>query len=452
MTKFRKRIVLFFVVIGTCCTTTLFAQSATVSPYSSYGIGDLQNQNGAQSFSMGQTGIAMHNDSTTVPDFINLKNPASYFYNRVTTFEAGMVNDNRLLNTEGQKYSNNNTYFGYFAIAFPMGKYFGGSFGLRPMSSVGYNLNVNGNLDSIDSKGNQTPIANNNTTNQYVGTGGINQVHIGAAYSPCHWFSIGANLDYLFGYLNYTQNVIYPTNISAFNSQETENINLHGITGDAGMMFTLGKSRDSAHFIIGLTGSLGGNLFADYNLMSVSYLVGAPQTNIDTVQDSSASGRLRLPWSIGAGITYIVRDKYNNPKWTFSADYTYQNWSQYSLLGVNQGLSNSWQAGIGAQYIPFKNSTNFFQRIHYRAGATVTQTYLTLNDTPIRDYCLSLGIALPIGPQWAPPLSTQLGILSVGVQAGYLGTTSNNLLQEDYAKVIVSFTFNSRWFQKRLYQ
>ena len=36
------------------------AQSSGISPYSRYGIGDLDDQNGAQSFSMGQTGTALN--------------------------------------------------------------------------------------------------------------------------------------------------------------------------------------------------------------------------------------------------------------------------------------------------------------------------------------------------------------------------------------------------------
>ena len=82
----------------------------------------------------------------------------------------------------------------------------------------------------------------------------------------------------------------------------------------------------------------------------------------------------------------------------------------------------------------------------------MTQTYLDLNNTPITDNCLTLGFAMPVGPPYAPPISTQLGILNVGIQLGQLGTTSNDLLRERYAKFLIAFTFNSKWFQKHLYQ
>jgi hypothetical protein len=443
MVAFLKRISFFIALAGMFITTSCFAQSATVSPYSRYGIGDLQDQNGVQSFSMGNTGTAWHND-TLSPYFINLKNPASYFYNRITTFEAGLINNDVSLSTEGTNYFSKNTYFAYFAIAFPIGKHFGGSFGLRPMSSVGYNINTNGTIDSSGT-------SLGTTTNQYVGSGGINQLHFGLAYSPVRWLSVGGNFSYMFGYLNYTQNIVYPDNISAYNSQVSENINVHGFTGDFGAMVTLFKAHDSAvQVILGGTYSYGGSLFANYNLLSLSYLLGSPQTNIDTIQDSSANGKIKLPMTFGGGITIIKRDKDNNNQWTFSADYNVQRWSQYALLGETQSLNNTTQWSGGIQYIPGKNTT-FFKRIHYRAGFSWTQTYLNLGQ-PLIDKCISLGVGIPIGPPFAPPMNTQLGVLNIGIQLGVLGTTSNDLLQEEYAKFLVAFTFNSKWFQKHLYQ
>ncbi len=446
-----KRISFSLSLFFAFCTALSFAQSATVSPYSVYGLGDLQNQNGVQSFSMGQTGIALHNDTLT-PYFINLKNPASYAYNHVTTYEAGLLNNNVLLTTEGQSHFNNNTYFGYFAIAFPISKSFGGSFGLRPMTSLGYNINTTTNIDSIDKNGNSTPIGT--TTNQYVGSGGVNQLHFGLAYSPkfLRNLSIGANLSFLFGYLDYTQNVVYDPSMLAINSQTAENINIHGFTQDYGIMYTLGKTRNSAwQAVIGGTFTAGGNLFADYNMLAVGYTPGSPQSNIDTIQDSGASGKIKLPMSFGGGLTIIKRDKDNNNQWMFSFDYVFQKWSEYSLLGQSGNLSDSRQYEFGAQFIPHKNTT-FFNRIHYRFGLSLNQTYLNINNTQVNDYCISLGVGIPIGPAYAPPISSQLGVLNIGMQFGQLGTTSNDLLKEQYAKFLIAFTFNSRWFQKHLYQ
>ncbi|HWY98412.1 MAG TPA: hypothetical protein VNY36_04925, partial [Bacteroidia bacterium] len=150
-------------------------------------------------------------------------------------------------------------------------------------------------------------------------------------------------------------------------------------------------------------------------------------------------------------------DKNNNNELTFSFDLAWQNWSQYKFLGQSGSLSNSKQMNIGLQYIPHKNvytGTNkaqaFFGRIHYRLGFSANQTYLDLNNTLVTDYCGTFGVGIPIGA----PLSlgnSQLGILNFGFQIGQLGDVTHDLLRERYVKALVAFTFNSRWFQKRLY-
>src|SRR6185312_3980756 len=399
----RIRIIFFAALIGLMASVSAYAQSSSISPYSRYGIGDLQNQTGAQSFSMGQTGIALHNDSLWPPFFINLKNPASFFYNRITTIEAGVINNTVKLNTEGLSHKNSNTYFGYFAIAFPVSHHFGASFGLRPMSSVGYSINTSNTIDSagVPLKGSNGSV--DSVTNQYVGSGGINQLHGGLAWSPCRYFSIGASASYLFGNITSTDNVIYSPNMLAYNSQRTENTTVHGVTGDAGFMVTFRKPKDSIwQYVLGGTATFGGNLNADYTLLSLSYIPGAPQSNFDTIQDSSTGGKIKLPMGFGIGFTAIKRGVFGD-MWTFTVDASMQNWSQYRYFGQPQSnLADSKQAGLGIQYVPNKNGFNshkqsYFSRMYYRLGFNYNQTYLDFHNTPLTDMCVTAGVGIPIG-------------------------------------------------------
>jgi hypothetical protein len=434
------------------------AQSSGISPYSRYGIGNLDDQNGAQSFSMGQTGTALNPwailetgkrkyydtakhdtviryvfvmDSLT-PYFINLKNPASYFYNRITTFEAGILNNNLRLTTEGQVHNNSNTYFAYFALAFPLSKHMGASIGLRPYSNVGYNIITSPVVDSIGT-----------VDNQYQGSGGINQAHVGLAYSPCRYVSFGVNLCYLFGNISNIQNVLFSPNLGAFNSQVTENTDVKDFYLNYGLMLTF-RLPASWQVTIGATAAMASNVNATYSRLAVSYLFSNAQYNVDTIQDSTVKGSIRLPLMIGGGITVKKGDK-----WTFSFDYSMQNWSQYSYFGQTSNLSNSSQMGFGTQYIPKRNVGSFLQRVHYRAGFYYTKTYLDIGGTQLNDYALTLGIGFPIGHN---DIMYRTSIVNLGLQLGRLGTTSNNLLQQDYIKVMFGFTFNDHWFIKRKYE
>lgn len=431
-----------FVMLPALC----FAQSATVSPYSRYGIGDLQNHTGAQGFAMGQTGNALRNDTTT-PYYINTKNPASYFYNHITTFEAGIIDNNVRLTTMGQSHTNNSAYFGYFALAFPLSRWGGACLGITPLSSLGYSITTTSPIDSIAPNGQQIPIDNAST--QYVGSGGINNIYLGVAISPFRkvpvlkGLSLGVHACYLFGNLTNSSVLVYPANYPALSAITIENTEIKSFYFNYGAMFTVGKP-SGFNITAGFTLALGSNLNATYNLLSVN---NYNALTFDTIQNSTVDGKLHMPVMLGYGLT--IRD---GQKWTFSLDYNTQNWRQYTYFGQAQSLNNSTQLGFGVEYVPHKNFDaphSYFKRVHYRAGASVSQTYLDINNTALNDYNVSLGLAFPIGPN--RPLM-RASILNIGLQAGQLGTTSNNLLQETYIKVLFSFTFDDRWFIKRQFE
>ena len=44
-----------------------------------------------------------------------------------------------------------------------------------------------------------------------------------------------------------------------------------------------------------------------------------------------------------------------------------------------------------------------------------------------------------------------IAVINISAQFGRLGSVNNNLLQEDYARIILGFTFNKRWFIKYKY-
>ena len=166
----------FSLLLITLClfnfSTSGLAQN-TSSPYSRYGIGNLNPKNFGQSFAMGGTNIAMQNDST--PMFsINSNNPASYASLRLTTIELG-VNYNReqLASTSSGKQAINTASLGYVALAFPFKKWWGSGIGLIPYSSVGYNVTDHQDIPNVGG-----------VDYLYQGTGGINQIFFGNGFKP----------------------------------------------------------------------------------------------------------------------------------------------------------------------------------------------------------------------------------------------------------------------------
>jgi hypothetical protein len=430
-----------------------YAQTSDISPYSRYGIGDLQNQNSVLNFSMGGTGIAYHNDAST-PFFINLKNPASYAYGfipiedsagtggrKMAAFEAGLQ-DNilNLSSTNGQSANSNNAYLAYIAMDIPVSRHFGLAMGLTPVSTEGYNITAN---PAIDSDG--VPSKTTSTQINYQGSGGISKVFLGAAYAPIKNLSIGANLSYLFGNLTNTEDINF-NNANIVNTLKAENIGIHSFDADFGIMYTvtllkkIDHPEKSWYVTFGATVAPTINLRANYNVLTVSQDYSG--NIVDTLKDSGAVGKIRIPMTVGGGITIKKGDS-----WTFSFDYTMQNWNQFSYFGQSENLTNSYTYGAGIQYVPKKDfPKTYTQRVHYRIGYSYSLNYLDLNNTPLIDRSFSAGIGLPLGssnPYEHP------AVLNMAVKVGTMGTTANNLMLENYVQLMIGFTFDDHWFDKR---
>jgi len=404
---------------------------------------------------MGGTGIAYHNDATT-PFLINLKNPASYAYNfipvldsagtgglKMAAFEAGIVDNILTLSSEGQTAKSNNAYLSYIALNIPVSRHFGIGMGLSPVSSEGYNISTFGYVQ------NTTPGQPNTTEviNQYDGTGGINKVYVGLAYSPVKNLSVGVNFSYVFGNITNEEDIYFPPNVSALNTQQIVNTNIHSLDYDLGIMYTLQpKFFKDWSLTFGATIAPSVNFGASYSIFAdANYSAGSSSYVIDTLKDSTSNGYIKIPLMYGVGITLKKGDKL-----TISFDRTGQNWSQYSYFGQTANLSDSYQWGFGIQYVPNKDfPKTYFQRIQYRVGASYGQSNLDIYSTPLINKYLSFGLGLPIGPTnpYAHP-----AMLNLAIQTGTLGTTSNNLLQQNYIKLMAGFTFDDHWFDKRRFQ
>ena len=69
------------------------------------------------------------------------------------------------------------------------------------------------------------------------------------------------------------------------------------------------------------------------------------------------------------------------------------------------------------------------------------KTGLMVNSQSINDMGLTLGLGLPLNGTFSN--------INIGFELGKKGTTSSNLVQENYANFSVGFSFNDTWFVKR---
>jgi long-subunit fatty acid transport protein len=403
-----------------------FAQQATSSPYSFYGIGDVKFKGTAENRAMG--GLTIFSDSI----HLNFQNPASYTSLKLTTFTVGGTYLTTKLKTSSQKENARRTALDYLAVGLPLGK-FGAGFGLLPYSSVGYNI--------------QTRIAA--TTNpvaaeqirQSSGTGGLNKAFVGVGYAITPKFSVGLDFSYNFGKIE-TYSLRFVDG-PQYGSREKNLSDITGATFTAGLTYNTKISSKLSGFG-SLTYSPESSLKSvnERNIATIQYTSSGSEILVDDLPITVANTTIKLPSKLAVGFG-IGQSK----KWMLGTEVTLQQNNNMGNRFVdiqNTKFENAIKYTIGGFYIPNYNAfSSYLKKVTYRAGLRYENTGLIINNKSINDMGMTAGFGLPI-----------IGVFSninIGLEYGKRGTTASNLVQENYTNISIGLSLNDKWFQKRRY-
>ena len=415
MNKLKKLAVVLFVF----CGLSALAQLGTSSPYSRFGLGDLQG-NAFPVYNALGGGVTALSSSNSV----NPSNPASYTSFRANSFlfsTGGLHNTTQIQNSTDKQVANNSA-FSHLTIAFPISSKLGASFGMLPYSNIGYTLNARDTVVNADMI--------------YTGDGGLSKVYFGGAYEPFKGFSLGINASYLFGGLNRRKKLDYDDE-SFFDSRSNSSINLKGYYYELGLLYKKELANEK-ELSFGLTANNNSTLRAKRTNI-VETISGPYEIVKDTASNVVEWGEVTLPNYISTGLMY--RD---GEKWLLIADYSMQNWADYTLLGESDDLSNSTRLSGGLQYTPeFNSVTKYYKRMQYRLGAAYSNTPLTLNDTQLKEMSVSFGFGIPVKKSRTK--------YDVSLTLGQRGTTDNSLIKEQFVKFGLSVSYDGIWFVKRKY-
>ena len=397
------------------------AQIATSSPYSRFGLGDL-HQNSIPEFSaFGGASIGCSNAST-----INPSNPASFTSFKPNSFllSTGGWHKTTRMQNKTEEHTVNNNAFSHFLIGFPLSKKMGASIGMLPYSSIGYELNARNKAYNADMN--------------YFGDGGISKIYFGGAYEPFNNFSIGANASYLFGGLNRRKQLIYDDE-SFMNSRGNSTINLKGYYYELGLLYKYDISEEK-QLTIGLTANNDSEIRAKKSELVESFeYSGVFEIPKDTFVNNVAWGDVTLPQYISGGLTYSSGDK-----WLFVADYSMQNWADYSMLDESDDLANSTRISGGMQFTPdFNSITKYYKRMDYRLGGSYSNTPLLFDGNQLQEMSVSFGFGIPVKKSRTK--------YDFSCTIGKRGTTEGNLIKEQFVRLGLSVSYNGIWFVKRKY-
>lgn len=408
-----KRISIVVVLLVSFAST---AQEGTFSPYSFLGIGNEGFRGTAESRSM--AGLSSTSDSI----HLNLQNPAAYGDLSYTALTAGMTINSVSLETNEKSESFAHTTFDYFAIGIPFNK-FGIGFGVKPVSAVGYDIREN----------------NSEIRNKYEGEGGLNSVYLSAGAEIFKDFKLGFTANYNFGTLNYN-NLIARKEVQ-YASRELIETDLRGFDFEFGAIkdFQVGK-KNYLRLAATFRPEMDLDASVDRRLASVQVFSSDQIIVIDENQMPIKDSELTLPQKTSLSVGFGQKRK-----WYVGADYVMQKANDFSELTYNFSNDVIYKdreiMRLGGFFIPrYNDPANFLKRLSYRAGIRFEKTGLSYNGKDIEEFGINFGVGIPAGRVFTNA--------NIGVEYFKRGTKSNNLVQEDYISVFLSFSFNDKWFIK----
>lgn len=444
MNNIKTIILSFFLII---VYFGLSAQPKDNSPYSRYGLGDPVDNNFVSLRSMGYGG-AYYN-----PYQINIVNPASNGYLRATVFDLGLYTKYSNLSSGSSSsnvYSGNIEYLSLgFALINPINdllekkvrKYdIGLTFTLMPNSNVGFD---------IESQSEHSDIGT--IQRNYKGSGGTYKflTGLGVRYGD---FSVGFNVGYFFGKINYDRQVIFLDVDRPYSNDYHNDFAVNGFLYNIGAIYNLvlnkkelaeSKNIRPKKLVFGLYGN-SKTSFNSYGSIYNSSIIldsSSPSSTLDTIyHNDSISGKGTLPTTLGGSIVYNNMDKL-----IIGLNYSQTLWDQYSNDIKNDKLLNSYNISLGAQYTPNENSyTSYFDRINYRAGIYYKTDPRSENDNQFNEQGIHLGLGLPF------IYKRKVSRVNMDLNFGKKGT--DLLISENFVKLSLSITFNdTEWFVKRKY-
>jgi len=400
-----------------------FGQLRIDSPYSRFGLGDVNSGANAYQSSMGGVGYGVRD-----PHRISSINPAAYANIDSGSFVFNAAFKGLLIGSKTASAKGGSNYFNisYLKFALPITKWWRSGGGLLPYSSVGYNVSTYADLDSIG-----------NVKYSFLGDGGITKVYWGNSIKITKKLSIGANLSYLFGTNNLRRQTQLMDDPIAFKYRITNSVDVRSLHYDFGIQYNTTFGEKKKYFLgLGAVYAPEQKLNGEKSSFAITYTDGAEGHEYikDTILDLPlGTGDVVIPQKIGGGFSFG-----KTKKWMFAADFTYDEFSKYTAFGISDSLSNSTRYNIGGQYYIGSYLVNL--------GFMFNDSYLTLNNTKINDYGISFGIGFPLRNN-----SSTVSSVDLGFEFGRRGTTSNNLIQQDYFKFTLGVNIRNTWFRRAKY-
>jgi hypothetical protein len=419
-----------FLALVAVFNNSLFAQTTLGNtPFSRQPFGENAPQGMSRNQAMG--GVSIGNISS---DFLNLSNPAELFYNRNTNFETSLFGLNRTVSGKTSSSKSGALILNHIVFGFPLGKKASMALGLMPVSFLDYSVTY---LSPVNGSPTDTAKYNNS------GTGGLSKAFFAYGRKINNEWSVGLEGAFQFGSIDYKRQfgVVGRRDepISVINSEQRYS----QLTIKPGVSYRKQLDTAGRTFVtLGLTYQLGNNASVKQKILSqqLTYFYNDPFFS-DTLQDVTGQ-KVRMPSILSLGASY---SKFLN--YTIATQITYTDWNQYKgINGNGSGVSSTFIASAGLEWIPDAYSTKYYNIVAFRAGFNYQTQALVLNGKQVNQIMGSIGLGIPLTRRESKFSKPYVNFNLFG---GKRGSLSNNNLEETFYAGSISLILNDfQWFQR----
>ena len=423
MLKINKVVIISFLIFT---QLSLLAQNNTNSPYTRFGYGELADRSFGAGRAMGGVGYGLRS-----PKQINPLNPASYSSMDSLTFlfDFGASGQVSWFSDGATKHHQVNGNVEYIALQFPITRRLAMSVGLLPFSYVGYNFGEAKTQNGLS------------WGESFSGSGGLSDLYAGISYDI--WkkrLSVGMNAGFLFGNITHSRNLIFPEGTGADNVSRSQRYEVRDMKLDFGLQYTHPLSK-TEHITVGLAYTPGKKLKTTlYDIQVVGGTTASGYTKNDTI----TGFRFDMASTYGFGVSYVKENKL-----TVAADFLYEDWGKRYFENELGQFSDRIRVAAGAEYIPQYDTRGYLGRIRYRAGAHYSNSYLKVGQSAENDnkghgyneYGASVGFGFP--------LIDNRSLVNVSFEYVKIRPELRTMIDEQYFRFTVNYTFNELWFFKR---
>ncbi|HYM92935.1 MAG TPA: hypothetical protein VET23_02265, partial [Chitinophagaceae bacterium] len=313
-----------FLTLTVFFVTSCYSQNTT-SPYSVYGVGDIDYKAYDRTSGMAGTGLALQSST-----FLINNNPAGIagltrsFY----LFNVGVTGKTVQFSGTPVDASNSNSkdvWIKAVSLSVKINKFWASSFGFGQFSSINYKFSGNKQVEGSSS---QYLIG-------YSGDGGLNDYYWTNAVSLGKHFSFGIKSSLIAGASNQSE-LITDQSVSA-TIQSTQQDYFRHLRFEYGAIYNNSLSKNWDFSV--------GSKFSNKTKLPSDRTLTVLQNGVSIISNQYiTSNQLFLPTSAGVGLALT-----HNKRTTFAADYSFENWTPLGENGTGWQLTNNNRVSAGLE-------------------------------------------------------------------------------------------------------